>query len=114
MICANSPVDECRPQGSDKKNTLWQLEPHICKTCFGRLASQSIGGGLRRYTCTNCGAESEARAADALCCCGIKIFKQVRGGSGEGAEMDAGIRCMRNPDPSPLFPNLFVASEVSE
>lgn len=114
MICVDSPVDECQPQDPDKKNTLWQLEPHICKNCFGRLASHSTGGGLRRYACTNCGAEADASAVDALCCCGIKIFKQARSGSGEGVLADAGIRCIRNPDPSPLLPNLFVATEVTE
>lgn len=113
MICANSPVDECRPQGSDKKNTLWQLEPHICKNCFARLASRSAGGDLRKYVCTNCGVEAEAADAGALCCCGIKIRKVGRGGKGETL-VDAGVRCIPNPNPTPLFPNLFVASEVLE
>ena len=104
--------DYCATRNT-KKNESCQLEPHICRKCFARLASQPAGGGLRRYFCTNCGAEAEATSADELCCCGIKIRKPGR--SGKAAVLvDAGVRCIPNPDPTPLFPSLYVASEVAK
>lgn len=54
---------------------------------------------------------ADAECADALCCCGIKIRKMGRGGKA-GALVDAGVRCIPNPSPTPEFPSLYVASEV--
>lgn len=112
MLSTQDLGDESAPGGNCKKNGLWQLEPHICRSCFARLASQSTGGGHRRYVCTNCGTEAEAADAGALCCCGIKVRKPGRGGKGETL-VDAGVRCIPNPNPTPLFPSLYVASEVT-
>ena len=103
--------DDCRENCNNKKNEQWQLEPHICRNCFSRLASQPLPGGSRHYACTNCGATADAGCADALCCCGIKIRKMGRGGKA-GALVDAGVRCIPNPSPTPEFPSLYVASEV--
>lgn len=96
-----------------KKSEQWELEPHVCKTCFGRLASRPVpGGDLRIYRCTNCGAEAQHTHADAVCCCGIKIKRAGRNGTKSGSLVDAGVRCIPNPERSPMFPSELVASEV--
>ncbi len=98
-----------------KKNEQWTLEDHICRHCFARVLSRPIAGGdLRLYRCSNCGEEAQHINADALCCCGIKIRKVGRNGSKAGAVMvDAGVRCIPNPERSPSFPGEIVASEVA-
>lgn len=86
---------------------LWTLEPHVCRSCFGRLVSTpDQASGKTRYLCTNCGAGAVAESADAVCACGM----QVRGPT--GAPVDAGLRCKPNPDPRPDFPSCFVAAPV--
>lgn len=104
--------EHCNNQKKEHEPQHWRLEPHVCKSCFARLVSSQVAGSeLRLYQCTNCGAEAQHSNADALCCCGLKIRKMGRNGKA-GAMVDAGVRCIPNPEPSPLFPNLFVASEV--
>ena len=86
----------------------WRLEPHVCRHCFGRLASTGAPGGARRYQCTNCGAEAVGLTPDVLCSCGLKLRSHGPG----GGLVDAGLRCQPNPSPSPEFPSLFVAAEA--
>lgn len=112
MRATQQPADDYIENCNNKKNEHWTLEPHVCRHCFARLVSQPVPGGLRHYACTNCGATADSQGADALCCCGIKIRKMGRGGKA-GALADAGVRCIKNPNPTPLFPNLYVASEVA-
>lgn len=100
-----------------KKNEQWELEPHICRKCFGRIVSRMVPGSvpgaeLRVYQCSNCGLEAQHTHADALCCCGIRIKKAGRNGTKAGAMVDAGVRCIPNPERSPMFPSEYVASEV--
>lgn len=90
----------------------WRLEPHICRACFSRLVSQDHGGIDRRYHCTNCGLDAVAEAADALCCCGTKIRRPTKGAKSGTTLVDAGIRCIVNPAPTPDFPSVIVAAEV--
>lgn len=91
-----------------------QLEPHICRHCFGRLASHEIflsnGSIGREFVCTNCGAAAEGQDASVLCCCGIKVRKPGEDSRVIDDEVDAGIRCHPNPNPTPAFPALIVAS----
>lgn len=92
----------------------WRLEPHICRACFSRLVSQGTQGtqGTRRYHCTNCGLEAVAPGADALCCCGTKIRRPTKGSKSGHTLVDAQIRCIENPAPSPEMPSVIVAAEV--
>lgn len=110
-------ADEPTTQSATKKNDGWQLEPHVCKKCFARLVSRPVADavttGLREFACTNCGLQGEAVSSDAVCCCGIKIRRPGRGGKA-GALVDAGVRCIPNPEPSLQFPSLYVASEVAK
>lgn len=87
----------------------WALEPHVCRHCFGRLASTDAGEGRRLYQCTNCGAEAVGLSPDVLCSCGLKLRHHGPGGGLVGA----GLRCQPNPSPTPEFPSLFVAAEAA-
>lgn len=111
MHATQQSQDEHPANCNNKKNELWQLEPHVCRRCFARIVSQPLPGGMRRFVCTNCGAEADGQNADAVCCCGIKIRKMGRTGKG-GTLVDAGVRCIPNPNPTAMFPSLYVASEV--
>lgn len=114
MRVANTEKGVSAAGSAAKKNEYWNLEPHICRKCFARLVSRPVAGGdLRLYQCTNCGAEAQHTNADALCCCGIKIKRAGRNGTKASATLvDAGVRCIPNPEISPMFPSQFVASEV--
>lgn len=90
----------------------WRLEPHICRSCFGRLVSRHLAGDLHEYRCTNCEATSQHTDATMACCCGIKVRKRNGAGRSGGPMVDAGIRCIPNPEKSPSFPAAYVASEV--
>lgn len=84
----------------------WRLEPHVCRACFGRIASRELDEdeGRRLYVCTHCGLEAEGTRASALCACGTKLPK------GKGRYVSAGLRCHENKARSPEFPALYVAS----
>lgn len=91
---------------------VWQLEPHICRHCFGRLVSRPLHGDLREFKCTNCETTSQHTDAAQACCCGIQIRKRNGAGRSGGPMVDAGIRCIPNPERSPAYPGAYVASEV--
>lgn len=119
MVAAQNPdalatgqhSEKSRAGGCAQGNLL--LEPHICRKCFGRLVSTRVTDEVRLYQCTNCGHEAESESAEAVCCCGIRLRKSNAAGRSGGALVDAGIRCVPNPNPSPAFPSLYVASEVA-
>lgn len=87
----------------------WELTDHVCRVCFGRILGTDatsdgvlLSGGHRRYRCSNCGLEGAARKSDCICACGMRLK------SGH----DAGIRCERNPEPTPEFPSEIVATQA--
>lgn len=92
----------------------YRLEPHICRTCFGRIASTETfgeGGSITRlFTCTNCGASAQGSEASVMCCCGIRLRKPLENGKPGPEQVDAGIRCHENDNARPDFPALYVAS----
>ena len=90
-------------------NANLALEPHICRYCFGRIASHPGENGTI-YACTNCGAEHKGHDPSGLCCCGIKIRETKPDGKPGEAKVDAGIRCHANDNPTVEFPALYVAS----
>ena len=90
-------------------DAAWRLEPHVCRVCFGRVASQAAGDA-RRYQCTNCGIEELGSKASVLCACGLRIRRHRVDGRSSDSMADAGIRCHENKRKSPEFPALFVAS----
>jgi hypothetical protein len=90
---------------------VFTLMPHICRHCFGRLASR-LNDGLQEYRCTNCETVTVALSHEEACCCGMKIRKRNGAGRSGGPMVDAGIRCIPNPEKSPAFPSAYVACEV--
>lgn len=81
----------------------WRLVPHCCHACFGRLVSRPGRGGATYYRCSNCGLERESTRPETLCACGITL----RTGR------NAGLRCIRNPAPTPECPSEIVVEEVA-
>lgn len=100
--------ETCAPDAADAD--AWRLEPHVCRACFSRLVSRQAPGG-RMYHCTNCGLEAQGAGPEVLCSCGMKVRRPLKGAGSGHALVDAGVRCMPNPDPRPDFPSLFVAGE---
>lgn len=100
-----------RPQ-VDAKNSGLRLEPHVCSSCFGRIASEisCAETGARRFFCTSCGLGAVGHKASVVCACGIKMRKFKGDGRSSAVMVDAGIRCHENRSPSLEFPALFVAS----
>lgn len=98
------------PEQKKKAHDLWTLEPHICKTCFGRVVSSEGEGADRNYRCTHCGAVAYGTDASVLCCCGI--MGKPRNRAKSAAPVNLGIRCVVNPHPSPDFPAEIVATEL--
>lgn len=88
-----------------------RLEPHVCRVCFGRIASfPAADGDGRTYQCTNCGLEAQGHKASVVCACGIKLHKRKGDGRSAATLQDAGVRCHENRRVSPEFPALYVAS----
>lgn len=90
-------------------DSCWRLEPHVCRVCFGRIASRQLGD-RRVYECTNCGLDGVGGKPSTICACGIKLRKSKGDGRSAVTMADAGIRCHRNNAVSPEFPALYVAS----
>lgn len=88
---------------------LLRLEAHVCRSCFGRLVSEVLPGGRLRYECSNCGLVALGSKPDVLCACGLALRHH---GPNRGT-VDAGLRCMPNPEPTPEFPSLIVAGQRS-
>lgn len=80
---------------------IWQLTPHICRICFGRVL-HAIVDYKHFYRCSNCGAEREGKSEAVICMCGMKL----------GTKTDAGIRCVSNKDRRPELPNEIVAEQA--
>lgn len=81
----------------------WRIEAHVCRICFGRVASRKTFEGRMLYRCTNCGVEREGQAPDVICSCGIKLKTKI----------DAGIRCVVNEQRSPESPSEIVARQAT-
>ena len=79
----------------------WELTEHCCRVCFGRVlkATQATEVGVHRYRCSNCALEGLGRHERAICACGLKT---KRG-------QDLGVRCIRNPEPTPEQPCEIIA-----
>jgi hypothetical protein len=80
----------------------WTLTEHCCRCCFGRVLFRKTFDGRKLYRCANCGVEREGKDETSICSCGIKLKTRI----------DAGIRCVRNDQPSPECPVEIVAEQV--
>lgn len=89
----------------DSVEPLKTYEPidHACRACFGRLGNEVIDGkrtGIVR--CMECGFEGKGHLS--VCACGTKL----RTG------LDAGLRCIRNPDVTADMPNEIIVRSAVE
>lgn len=85
----------------EEGNFQWRLTEHICRVCFGRVLSRT--DGIRNfYRCSNCGVEREGKTEAAICTCGVRLKT--------GA--DAGLRCVKNEQPTAEFPSEVIAEQV--
>lgn len=75
---------------------LWKLTDHACRHCLARLLVSEDG---KRVMCPNCEAAADD-GVKSLCACGMKLK------SGKSA----GLRCIRNPNPTDEMPSRIVAS----
>lgn len=80
--------------------TPWRLTDHACAACFGRILARPEANETM-YRCTNCGAERISTRPETLCACGITL----RTGK------NAGLRCVRNPAPTPECPSEIIVEE---
>lgn len=81
----------------------WELTPHICRVCFGRVLKHVAFDHRKTYKCSNCETEVIGSSANCLCCCGISLRTQ----------RDAGIRCVINNERTPENPSIIVAEQVA-
>lgn len=111
---AATAVNDGQPLLKKDVSGHYRLEPHVCRTCFARVASTEVINPdlsiTRRYVCTSCGAEANGTQPSVLCCCGIRMRKTLENGKPGNEMIDAGIRCHANENVRPDFPALFVAS----
>lgn len=81
----------------------WRLTDHVCRVCFGRVLERKGDDGSTIVRCANCGVEAHGQPK-AICCCGVKTKKGRL----------AGLRCMRNPEPTPEQPAELIVAFGSE
>lgn len=79
----------------------WTMADHVCRVCFSRVVKRKMFNGMMVYRCTGCGVEREGKSASVICACGMKLRTGV----------DLGIRCKRNPDPTPECPLEIIAEQ---
>lgn len=77
----------------------YQLVPHCCSHCGGRLLRREASGGYE-FRCAECG-ETKAGQVEAICCCGV-----ITG------DLRHPFRCELNTDRRPGFKNEVVVREV--
>ena len=93
------------------QDNSWRLEPHVCRSCFSRIASKRADKpGERIFECTNCGLSGQGQKASVVCSCGIKLRKHRGDGRSGEVLADAGIRCHENQKRTPEFPSLYACS----
>jgi hypothetical protein len=80
----------------------YRVTPHICRICFGRVLMRETFDKRKLFRCSNCGVELEGKNEAAICMCGLKL----------GTKVDAGIRCVPNPEKRPELPNEIIAEQA--
>ncbi len=95
---------------ADREPFQWLITDHACRACLGRVLMRKTVDNRRIYRCACCGVEREGKRPDAICACGI----QLRTGKGHGGALDAGVRCIANPDRRPENLAEIVAAQVQD
>lgn len=78
-----------------------EIVDHCCRNCFGRIRRRGEGEGVT-FFCPNCGLEG-ADTVRSICACGVT---RKRG------QHHPKMKCVKNPDVSPVTPLLIVPVEV--
>jgi hypothetical protein len=77
----------------------WRISDHVCRICLGRVLVTTNPDGTETARCSNCDIEADGDHR-AICACGLKLK------SGKSA----GLRCVRNPNPTGEMPSRIVAA----
>jgi hypothetical protein len=78
----------------------WQLAPHACRFCFGRVLQRTAGGVVVQVRCAECGAGAMG-SVDQICACGA--------GCGDIGYV---LKCVRNPQVTKENPHEVLIREV--
>ena len=84
--------------------TLFRFTDHVCRRCFGRVLARPLADGANLFVCADCEFEATGTTAAVVCACGMRC-RGEKGMSGR----DMGLRCVANPNPSPLVPMRVIA-----
>lgn len=83
----------------------YRTTKHCCRICFGRVMKVADSAPLPIYRCADCGA-SGVGGPKSICSCGMTI------GTGK-KRRDLRVRCIKNPERSPVSPLIIVATEAA-
>lgn len=75
---------------------------HACRICGGRVMCYVHFDRRRTYRCACCEVEREGKEETVICACGTKLK----------TGKDAGLRCVRNAERSPEFPDAIVIEQA--
>lgn len=78
----------------------WQLAPHCCKFCFGRVLTRSAGGVVIETRCAECGEHAQG-PVDEICACGADC-----------GDIGYVLKCVRNPHVTKENPHEVLIREV--
>lgn len=87
---------------------LWELTPHCCAACMGRILSrpmpdlEGIAPTTRLYRCAECGIEKVGHSSAIICACGFKV----------SGRKNLGLKCEPNTGKSPEFPAEIIARQA--
>lgn len=82
----------------------WNLEPHVCSICFGRILSRKTQGEQKLYICSNCENQDEGSDASVICACGACLPRKG------GSPIKLGLKCQVNDEKRAEFPSLYIAT----
>ena len=77
----------------------WELSPHACRFCFGRVLQRTKRGKVVEVVCAEC-HKTAPGGPTAICCCGADC-----GALGQALE------CFSNPERSEANPQVIMVRE---
>jgi hypothetical protein len=87
---------------------VWEITPHACGVCLGRILVRPANGQARAYRCADCSATGIGRQGQRhppICACSR--------GTGKRGIYDARLRCVANDNPGPESPWEIIAEELT-
>lgn len=83
----------------------WEITPHVCMACFGRVLQRALpasGGGERMFRCADCGVEGSGATPAVICTCGFRVKGRAT----------MGLKCAQNTQKTPEFPAEIIARQA--